>query len=69
MLHGVNKQNIAPGELGKAVSLDLGTIPEDVIINKVVPLITQLSEVLEEYKVYTWVTTGYTEDKNTENEL
>lgn len=69
MLHGVNKQNVAPGELGKTISLNLGMIPEDVIVNKVEPLITQLSEVLEEYKVYTWMTTGYAEDKNTENEL
>jgi hypothetical protein len=39
MLHGVNKQKCAPGELGETISLDLGKIPEDVINEKVAPLI------------------------------
>lgn len=68
MLHGVNKQNVAPGELGEVASLDLGTIPEHVVKEKIVPLITQLAEVLKEYKVYTWTTTGYHEE-NTDNEV
>jgi len=59
MLHGVNKQNVAPGELGKVVSLDLGMIPEEVVEEKIKPLIDQLVDVLSEYKVYPWLTTGY----------
>lgn len=68
MLHGVNKQNVAPGELGEVVSLDLGMIPEHVVEEKILPLITQLSEVLEEYKIWLWTTTGYREE-NTDNEV
>lgn len=68
MLHGVNKQNVAPGELGEVVSLDLGMIPEHVVKEKIVPLIAQLAEVLKEYKVYPWTTTGYHEE-NTDNEV
>ena len=69
MLHGVNKQNVTPGELGEVVSLDLGMIPEDTINEKVVPLIVQLTEILQQYKVYLWITTGHHEDKNTDNEV
>lgn len=69
MLHGVNKQNVTPGELGEVVSLDLGMIPEDVINEKVTPLIIQLTEILQQYKVYLWITTGHREDKNTDNEV
>jgi len=69
MLHGVNKQNVAPGKLGKPVSLDLGNIPENVIKEKVGPLIEQLAEVLNEYKVYTWLSMGYHDfhEEDTEN--
>ena len=72
MLHGVNKQNIAPGEHGKPVSLDLGMIPEEVINKKVAPLIEQLADVLNEYKVYSWLSLGYHdfhEENNTDNEV
>lgn len=69
MLHGVNKQNVAPGELGEVVSLDLGMIPEDVIDEKVTPLIIQLTEILQQHKVYLWITTAHREDKNTDNEV
>ena len=69
MLHGVNKQNIIPGELGEVVSLDLGMIPEDVINEKVVPLIIQLNEILQQHEVYLWITTGSHEDENTDNEV
>lgn len=71
MLHGVNKQNVAPGELGEVVSLDLGMIPEDVLEKKVDPLIEQLADVLKDYKIYVWRTSGYHDfhEENTENEL
>ena len=71
MLHGVNKQNVAPGELGQVVSLDLGDVPERVINDKVAPLIEQLANVLNEYKVYPWLSTGYHDfnEENTENKL
>ena len=59
MLHGVNKQNIAPGYLGEVASLDLGMIPEKIIKEKVQPLIDQLADVLSEYKVHTWISMGY----------
>ena len=65
MLHAVNKQKVAPGELGDAVSLDLGDIPEEVIKEKVGPIIIQLADVLSEYKVYPWLSTGWHEE-NTE---
>lgn len=68
MLHGVNKQNVAPGELGEVVSLDLGMIPEHVVKEKIEPLIVQLAEILEEYKIWLWTTTGYHEE-NTDNEV
>lgn len=63
MLHGVNKQNIAPGELGETVSLDLGMIPEDVIKEKVFPLVKSLNDILSEYNVYFWTTMGHFENK------
>lgn len=66
ILHGVNKQYIIPGERGKVASLDLGNIPEEVVTEKINPLIIQLAEVLEKYKIYVWVTTGWHEE-NTEN--
>lgn len=66
MLHGVNKQNVTSGELGEVISLDLGMIPEDVIEEKLKPIVDQLTDVLREYKVYSWLTTGYHEE-NTEN--
>ena len=71
MLHGVNKQNVAPGELGKTISLDLGNIPENVIKEKVCPLIKQLAEVLNEHKVDTWLSMGYHDfhEEDTENKL
>ncbi len=59
MLHGVNKQNIAPGELGEVASLDLGMIPEEVIEKRINALVGQLADVLSEYKVYPWLTMGY----------
>ena len=59
MLHGVNKQNVAPGELGEAVSLDLGMIPEDVMKRKICPLIEDLNAALKEYKVYVWTTISH----------
>ena len=68
-LHGVNKQNVAPGKLGNTVSLDLGMIPEDVLKDKVLPLIENLNTVLSDYKIYVWATVGYIEDKNTDNEV
>ena len=68
MLHAANKQKVAPGELGDVVSLDLGNIPEDVIKEKIYPLIGQLADILGEYKVYTWITMGYHEE-NTDNEV
>lgn len=67
-LHATNKQNVAPGELGQVVSLDLGNIPENVIKEKVGPLIEQLAEVLNEYRVYPWLTIGWHEE-DTENKL
>lgn len=69
MLHGVNKQNVTPGELGETVSLDLGKIPEEVINKKVAPLIGQLADILTEYKVYVWLTIGHHDfhEENTEN--
>lgn len=71
MLHGVNKQNVAPGEPAERVSLDLGNIPEEVIKEKVCPLIKQLAEVLNEYKVYPWLSMGYHDfhEEDTENKL
>lgn len=68
MLHATNKQNVAPGELGQVVSLDLGNIPEEVVNDKIAPLIVQLAGILSEYKVYLWVSTGYHEE-NTDNEV
>ena len=69
MLHGVNKQNVTPGEIGKTVSLNLGMIPEDIINEKVAPLIEQLADVLKEYKVYPWLSMGYHDfhEEDTEN--
>lgn len=71
MLHAVNKQKTLPGELTERVSLDLGNIPEDVIKEKVGPLIEQLAEVLNEYKVYPWLSMGYHDfhEEDTENKL
>lgn len=69
MLHAVNKQKCAPGELGEVVSLDLGDIPEEVINEKVSPLIIQLTDILSKYKVYPWLTIGWHEDKSTDNEV
>lgn len=70
-LHAVNKQNVAPGEHGQVVSLDLGSVPEEVVNNKVAPLIEQLANVLDEYKVYPWLSMGYHDfhEENTENKL
>lgn len=59
MLHATNKQKVAPGELGQVVSLDLGDVPEEVVNNKVAPLIEQLANVLNEYRVYPWLSLGY----------
>ena len=58
MLHATNKQNVAPGEHGQVVSLDLGDVPEKVINDKVAPLIEQLVN-------------GYYDfhEENTENKL
>ena len=64
MLHATNKQNVALGELGQVVSLDLGSVPEEVVNNKVAPLIEQLANVLSEYKVYPWLSIGWHEDNN-----
>lgn len=68
MLHGVNKQNVAPGELGQVVSLDLGNVPEDVVEYKIAPLIEQLADILSKYKIYPWLTMGHHEE-DTENKL
>ena len=68
MLHATNKQKVAPGELGQVVSLDLGSVPEEVVNNKVAPLIEQLANVLSEYKVYPWLSIGWHEE-DTENKL
>lgn len=68
MLHATNKQKVAPGELGQVVSLDLGSVPEEVVNDKVAPLIEQLANVLNEYKVYPWLSMGWHEE-NTENKL
>lgn len=68
MLHATNKQKVAPGELGQVVSLDLGSVPEEVVNDKVAPLIEQLANVLSEYKVYPWLSMGWHEE-NTENKL
>lgn len=68
MLHGVNKQNISPGQLGEVVSLNLGNIPENVVDEKVGPLVEQLSDILSEYKVSVWLSIGYIEN-NTDNEV
>lgn len=62
MLHGTNKQKITPEELGEVVSLDLGAIPEEVINEKISPMIKELADVLAEYQVYLWLSTGYHED-------
>ena len=71
MLHGANKQNVAPGEHAEIVSLDLNGIPEDVINKKISPIIIQLSEILAEYKVYTWLSMGYHDfhEEDTDNEV
>ena len=71
MLHATNKQKVAPGELGEVVSLDLGDIPEEVINEKVGPLIKQLAGILGEYKVYPWLSLGYHDfpEEDTENKL
>ena len=71
MLHATNKQKVAPGELGQVVSLDLGSVPEEVVNNKVAPLIKQLADVLSEYKVYPWLSMGYHDfhEEDTENKL
>ncbi len=71
MLHGVNKQNITPGEHGEAVSLDLGMIPEEVINKEVAPLIEKLSDILGLYNVYTWLSMGYHDfhEEDTDNEV
>lgn len=68
MLHATNKQKVAPGELGQVVSLDLGEVPEDIINEKVGPLIEQLAGILNEYKIYPWISLGYHEE-NTDNEV
>lgn len=71
MLHATNKQNVAPGKLGQVVSLDLGDVPEEIVKEKVGPLIEQLAEVLNEYKVYPWLSMGYRDfhKEDTENKL
>lgn len=62
MLHGANKQKTMPEELGEVVSLDLGAIPEEVINKEISPMIKELADVLAEYQVYLWLSTGYHED-------
>lgn len=61
MLHGVNKQNVAPGELGEVVSLDLGLIPEGTV-DKVSTLIEQINELFNEHKIHLWLSKGYREN-------
>ena len=67
MLHGCLKTD--PNKLAEVSSLDLGMIPEEVVNDQISPLIKQLGDVLEQYKVYLWISMGYVEDKSTENEL
>ena len=55
---------MAPGELEQVVSLDLGDVPENVVKEKVGPLIVQLAEVLEEYKIYPWVSIMWHEENS-----
>ena len=72
MLHATNKQKVAPGKLGQVVSLDLGEVPENVVKEKIGPLIEQLAEVLSEYKIYPWLSMGYHdfhEESDTDNEV
>lgn len=56
-----------PNETVEVMTLDLGMIPEDVMINKVSPLLEQLNSVLNEHKVYIWSAMDYLEEKDTEN--
>lgn len=67
MFHGCLKTDL--NAHADVSSLDLGMIPEEVIKDKIYPLLENLNNVLNEYKVYIWVTTGYTEDKSTDNEV
>lgn len=48
--------------------VQLGMIPEEVINEKISPLVEQLYNILSEYKVYPWITIDWHEE-NTENEL
>lgn len=61
-IHGVNKQHVAPGELGEVISLDLGMVPEEVVKGRISLLIDELNSILREYEVYTWTSWGYIED-------
>lgn len=64
-LHGCLKTD--PNEQAEVVDLDLGMIPEEVMTEKVHPLLGQLNEVLNEHNVYIWSNMGYYEEKDTEN--
>ena len=60
MLHGCYKPNV--DVLAEVGTIDLGNTPEDVVRNKVLPLIVQLAGILKEHNVFVWLTYGYTED-------
>ena len=66
MLHGCYKPN--QNASGKHGSINLGYTPEDVLEEKVAPLMHQLNDILKEHNVYLWMTTGYVIDKDEEDD-
>ena len=65
-LHGINKNGIPQGESHpeKVVSVSLDGIPEDVVNNKIVPLIGELTDISSKYNVYFWITRMYTKQED-----
>lgn len=48
-----------PNVRAEVSGIDLTDVPEDIVNNKVLPLITELADILEQYHTYIWLTRGY----------
>lgn len=48
-----------PNVRAEVSGIDLTDVPEDIVNNKVLPLITELADILEPYHTYIWLTRGY----------
>lgn len=48
-----------PNVRAEVSGIDLTDVPEDIVNDKVLPLITELADILEPYHTYIWLTRGY----------